>query len=128
MYIIWRRRGIVVGTSRVFLDFRFVAPFGNCSHLKGKLRLNFTLFIPCKIDRRMGKIYMTTGAYLGQSSLLLVHVLDFRGGVSLRNHIASPQRRVDRSWAPAGFFPGVGEFIGIARIFSLGVHFFPQKS
>ena len=31
-------------------------------------------------------------------------------------------------WPPAGFFPGVGKFIGVARIFSGGVHFFPSKS
>jgi len=31
-----------------------------------------------------------------------------------------------QSWAPAGFFLGVGKFIDVARIF-LGMHFFPPK-
>jgi len=35
-----------------------------------------------------------------------------------------PPRR--RPWAHAGFFPGVGKFIGVARIFH-GVHFSLEK-
>ena len=31
------------------------------------------------------------------------------------------------AWVPAEFFPGVGKFIGVARIFYGGVHFVPQK-
>ena len=30
-------------------------------------------------------------------------------------------------WAPARFFPGMSKFIGVARIFSGAVHFFPSK-
>ena len=69
-------------------DFRYVAPFGNRSLSRRKLRLNFAQFGLPHI-KNWGGMGEVSASYLEQSSALPTHVLDLQYVAEFRNQRAS---------------------------------------